>query len=290
MATIDKTISVENIGSSSNLIMPENWRGIIITPLNHTITKVNALLSATWQEDLKNPKSTRIYLPPLADMTEINDESTIYQDTNIGKRLKVRDGAYRHAWLMLMNLDQFNALKTHDNSRKGIYILDDANSLIGTDPDDTEVTFNPIKCKVFIEKLRRNDGSNRTMAVLAVDVEDSQQIDKNGFLLPDINFIDDLYPLTTVKLVVEAGATASSLVVNVTNVHDGVGISGLNPDGSDFTIGSGTITGATEDTSNPGRYTIAGTTMAGDVGLVAASAISLTDNAIEMKAAVPSGI
>jgi hypothetical protein len=261
---------IKNIGVSRVNEMPEQWEGLIIFPRSLTDTLANFALQSYWQDKIVAALGSRAYLFPIAIAEENTDEEDVYETTSLRHKLQVAKGKYSHKFHFGVGLSQHRAIQTFNDTEWGAGIYDTNGKILFTFSNAAETEAKGLRVKVFAEKMKRNDGSIKSKSVISVTVLDSNDIDKNGFLV-DGAFFSNLIPLTSVKLAVVGSPSATSYTISVINPNDGTGIVGLVA--ADFTMLSG-ATGLTDN--DDGTYTFAGTGMAtGPTNLKAASALSI---------------
>ena len=84
---LDCITDVENVGVSACKQFPQAVESFIKTPLDFTITAVNAATSASWQAAIVDSEAERVHLFPLAyDFENLSEEAT-RASSNLGKKL-----------------------------------------------------------------------------------------------------------------------------------------------------------------------------------------------------------
>jgi len=239
--------------------------GIMFAIDGHTNIAADFLLQASWEDDVQNQQ-----VFPLHNMKSFEDLSTepTYKDYDDGSRKLMEQGDYRFAAHFDLNECVKKQLLNFRGFQEGIYLI--YGDVIRGRTIDSGVNIVPIRLEdINIEKAMLPTMSEREVVKVVVDLKSDKDLNEYDYSRKMAWDVSDVDGLTEVDLSVVAGATASAIVVDVTADCGGQSkqISGLGTEITDWTIGSGTITGVTESTSVRGRYTIAGTTMAGDVNL-----------------------
>lgn len=273
----------KNLGLSACAQLPQMPRGMITTPASFKATPTQAVDPAFWQAALKALATNRIYLWPFFDDFKDNSEKAVYQMTPLSV-IPVRDGRYDFEFDIAQNLCLHKAMFTHRSNTGRVFLFDVNGNLFGTtDSNGNFVGFNVLMLNT--EKLILSNGTVATMSPIRLVLANNLEVDQSGALLT-ASFVNSLIRLTDVDLtVVGTPAASGTLVVDVTQSCDGVGVSGLVLADFVFKKTDGTAqttpaTTAVESTTVPGRYTLSktgGTAWAtGTIDLVAASVLSIT--------------
>lgn len=276
MAEINCASSQLPIGVSSCDKIIGLPKSFIFTPSNFSMTLENALLEATWQDAVKASSGGRILWAPNAHSIENLSTDAVYDDTVLSS-YKVDDGRYVWQFFMPLNMKQHRALKSYDKSGGRVFVVDRNNQIVGLTTDDT--TFKGFSCKVFVEKLRTNDGTVITASPVRIVLLDNNELDSNGRMIDARPFYAGVVPLTPAKVTVEGSPSATAGTIKVINANDGTSITGLVEADFAFLLTNGNDQSSTIDTftdNDDGTYTIASTGAAtGTIDLVAPADLSL---------------
>lgn len=251
-------------------------RGIITTPLDYTITAVEAASATKWQADIKANKSSRIYLFPkwAVNFENISSDET-REDTPLDS-LPVFPGQHRYRLFFRQNLEIHKNIYSHTGSNGRAFLIDHELKIIGTSNDNGTTLKGFLLTELNVQKLVPNDGAAATKTAVSLYMTDNNELDRNGFMIDGASFVNSLVGLTTVTLTQNGTATASLVKVDVKSKVDNVGISGLVQTDFDLTGIGGTPSGVTENPAGSGTYDIAGSTFtSGDVDLVTADQLSI---------------
>lgn len=273
------------IGVSSCDKILEYVKSFIYVPSNFVMTLEDALTGSKWQDAVKATKAQRAVWWPLAHMHENASTEAVYDDTVLST-YKVDDGKYIFDFMFKVNMTQHKAMKSYDRASGRVYLVDRNNLIQGFTTDN--VNFRGLTAKIFVEKLRTNDGSLTTATRVRVVLLDNQEIDRNGRLIDGGSFYSGIIPLTAAKITVGASASggdvtgspsATAGAVKVINANDGTGVVGLVKADFNFVLTNGDSQNSAIDTvtdNGDGTYTIASTSAAtGTVDLVAPSALTI---------------
>lgn len=261
--------------------------GIAFAIDGNTFSSANFLLEASWEDAIQ---AQQIF--PLMNMVSFEDNSTepTYKEYDSGSRRLMEQGNYRFTASFDVNECIKKQLINFRGFQEGIYLI--YGNVIRGRSIDAGLNIVPIR----IQELNVEKGSLPTMSdteivKVVVDLKSDKDLNEYDYSREMGWDVEELDGLTGVTLTVEAGATASSITVNVSADCGGntKPISGLGLTAGNWTIGTGTISSVTESTTARGQYTIAGAGMAGDVNL--ASPTVRTDNIMVISnGAVASGI
>lgn len=262
MATCNVTKG--NLGLSQCNKLPQMIVGMITTPADFSIPAatyaVEADLLTYLNAALLDPAADRIYLWPNFRTFENISTEAVYEDTPMAY-LPVRDGDYRFKFGIKENLCLHKKMYTHRASNGRVILIDNENQLIGTELSDGSFAGLTMQM-LHTEKFMFNDGSVSTKSPIVIALQNNKELDKDGSIL-QADFVGELYRIVDVTLTIVGTPTTSSIVVDVAAECDGTAITGLvvadfnltdDDDGANHAISS-----ATESSTVPGRYTLAGT-------------------------------
>jgi hypothetical protein len=260
--------------------------GIAFAIDGHSNTAADFLLEASWQDDIQ---AQQVF--PLMEMVSFEDQSTepTYQEYDSGKRRLMEQGDYRFTAMFDVNECTKKQLLNFRGFQEGIYLI--YGDVIRGRSIDAGTTVKPIRieqCNIMKESLPTMSETGRVGVV--IDLKSDKDLNEYDYSREMSWDVDELDGLTEVSLSIVT-ATASEIVVDVSADCGGNSkqISGLGTEITDWSVGSGTISGVTESATVRGRYTIAGATMAGDVDL--ASPVDRSDTVMVISSgAVASGI
>lgn len=270
---LDCITDQENIGASACKQFPQAIESIIKTPMDFTITAVNAALTAQWQNAVVLPAAQRIHVFPLAhDFENLSEEAT-RASSNLGKEVLVRLGQYRFRLLFRENLELHKAMYSHLGSAGRVFLRDINKKLISTS-DDGGVTLKGFLLDQFSpEKIQFGDGSTPSLSPIYISLANNEELDVYGVQMKFNAQTIALKPLIDVVIAVVGVPTGTSFILSVKSVYDNVGIPGLLT--ADFveTLGGGA---ATATDNGDGTYTFTGVGMTtGTVTLRAASLLTV---------------
>lgn len=262
--------------------------GIIFARSSHTETAENFLLEASWLEEVK---AQNVF--PLHNMKNFEDNSTEaqYHEYADGSRKLMEQGDYRFTAYFDVNECIKKQLANFRGFNEGIYLV--YGDVVRGRTIDSGTNVVPIRVdelNVGKATLPAMDGTPE-MIMITVDLYDYRDLNDYDYSREMAWDVKDLDGLTEVTLATSGTPTASEIIVDVSADcgGDSKEISGLGTETTDWTVGSGTITSVTESSTVRGRYTIAGTTMAGDVNL-AAPADRSDDVLVISSGAIDSGV
>lgn len=289
---LDCSTDFKNIGFADCKKLPEGVKSAILTPSTFTATLAQAVDPAFWQTSVLAGVATRCYVLPETISTEDTSTEASIEETDSGAEYLNKNKTYRQRLIFKENLAIHQNLYSHNGRGGRIFEIDLDNKLIGTYTDSTKTAIRGFKLNSFF-----NEGlMDRTYTTTAkfscrYSLADNTEMDSFGAMMDFTTVYNQIIRLTNAVITVLTSPTptGTAFTVDVKSGNDGgYAVTGLDSGGADFTIGTGTISSATEDTSVPGRYVIAGTGMAGDVNLVAANLLSVPG--WESVAAVATGI
>lgn len=278
------TAELANLGISRCTGMPQMPKSFIKTAANFRATPVQAVDPAFWQAAIMAGKAERVYkFPDFVNFEDVSEEA-IYQQTPLAD-LFVRPGKYMFRFHIVEGLCTHRAMFTHNGGNARIWMWDIANNLLATELVDGDFAGLNVSL-INLEKIKFSDGSVASTSPLYVVLKDSNEIDKNGVLIP-ADFVGELNRLTDVELTIPVtpATSATAIPVTVKNACDGTDVSGLVL--ADFVLltAAGVAQTITSVTESNGVYTINGTAFVdGTLNLVAPAA--LTVEAYESLAAV----
>ena len=266
----------ENLGAKCN-DLPSLPACMIETPDNFFIAPddyaTEALLLAKLQDAILDVSSKRIYYWPFFDGYEGNNEDTVYEENALAD-LKVRNGKYRFRVFFAKGLCLHKAMFTHATKGGRVFLYDVDGRLFGT--RDSQGNLRGFSISLLNpEKLIISDGSVATKSPVYVVLANSNEADKNGYVI-DLPELTTLNRLTDVTLAVVGTPTATTIVVSVTASCDGTPISGLVTADFVVTTAAGATQVVTAAEGDEGVYTLTGTDMvSGFVNLVAPASLSI---------------
>jgi len=255
---LDCITDVENVGVSACKQFPQAVESFIKTPLDFTITAVDAATSAAWQAAIVDTEAERVHLFPLAyDFENLSEEAT-RASSNLGKEVTTRLGQYRLRNLFRENLEVHKAMYTHLGSAGRIFLIDINKKLIGTS-DDSGTTLKGFTLDQFMpEKIQIGDGSTPSLSPIYYTLANSEELDINGVQLRFSTQLLAIKALTNVRLALVGSASATAFTISVKSVLDNVGVRGLLLADFTETLG-GTLSTVTDN--GDGTYDFAGTSM-----------------------------
>jgi hypothetical protein len=274
----------QNLGLTENTELPGLIRSIITTKKDFSFASADYASLAAFETALQNAiiagYASRVYLWPDFIASEDVSEENIYEDTPY-TMLDVRDGNYRYRFYIKQSLKMHKRIFTHKAYNGRVFLIDTENQVLGT--RDSDLNFMGFNLQLLKpEKMKVTDGSVSTKSPFLLCLANSKEWDQSGHILEAevaaaVNTVDRLADVT-VTVVTQ---TTASLVVDVKTTDDSVGVSGLVV--ADFTCLDGsaaaqTLTGATESTTVPGRYSLTKGTdfVNGTINIKAASVLSIT--------------
>lgn len=261
--------------------------GIIFAIDGQSNTAADFLLEASWNDDTQ---AQQVF--PLMNMKAFEDNSTepTYKEYDDGSRRLMEQGDYRLSAHFDLNECTKKQVLNFRGFEEGFYLV--YGDVIRGRTIDSGVTILPLRIgEVNVQKATLPTMADTEMIKIDIDLKSDKDLNEYDYSREMAWDVGELDGLTEVDLTVSAGATASSIVVDVAADcgGDSKQISGLGTEITDWTIGTGTISGVTESATVRGQYTIDGTGMAGDVDL--ASPIVRSDDVFVISSgAVASGI
>lgn len=246
----------------------------------YTMTLVNALLEATWTAARKAAVGSRLY--PFA--TAYNSEpanieqeykQAPFKGTVAGKR------GFEGVTLTIEGLtpQQIAKYQSFNNKNTKAYLVDTNKNIRGWS-DGTN--FKPFDVMLHVEDMRIAD--NMGVVKVRIEIMNPEQWNTDGYIVEPTWDVLALEGVNDVTLTVASPLT-SGASVTVTDTLSGNPIEGLVS--ADFVVKKGTgAVSATSVEGDSGVYALTFTTTSGahTVNLAAASAISLTDIAVEATA------
>ncbi len=219
-----------------------------------------ALLEAL-QDAIKAGRASRIYLWPTFVGVEDNSKAVAYEDTNLAY-LEADNGQYRYRLMISKSICMHKATFSHKRSDGRVFLIDKKNQLFGTKGVDGK--FKGFKLQLLNpENLMIGvDGSVATKSPIQIALDDTGEINENGYTVKAGSVISSLVPLADVTLTLVGSVSATTIVVDVKASCDGTPITGLVVADFALTETDGdpqTITSAVESTTVEGRYTLTGT-------------------------------
>lgn len=210
----------ENLYLSRCNKLPQQFRGMITTSMTFKLTPSNLATASSAKTALQNAlmsaKSTRIYL--WADFKTLEDvsEESIYEETSLSD-MEVRRGKYRYRGAIKEGLCLHKAQFSHRGGNQRVFFIDTDNQLFGT--KDTDGNFMGFTVSLLnTEKLKISDGSVSTKSPIYVVLKNSNEIDKNGELIDDASFVDELVRLTDVDIAI-VGTPSTTVIVFTVKQH-----------------------------------------------------------------------
>lgn len=267
---------LKNLGFSACKKLPRQVKGMITTPKGFTLTIADAGSAAAWQAAILAEPTARIYYWPTAVLVENINEEAVYEENSLST-IFVRDGRYKWRISFQENLNYHKDMYSHKNFQGRVFLIDDANQIIGTSLDDVNIQGFSIDL-LNPEKLFFNDGSAGSKTPVYVSLADNTELDKFGCMV-QADFLNTLVRLTTVDLTVNAlpAPIATGFDVTIVSSLDNSPILGLVL--ADFVLLDAvgvaqTITVLTDN--GDGTYTITGVGLVtGTIDLVDADALSI---------------
>lgn len=243
--------------------------GIMFAIDGHTNTAADFLLQASWEDDVQ---AQQVF--PLHNMKSFEDISTepTYHDYDDGSRKLMEQGDYRFVAHFDLNECTKKQVLNFRGFQEGIYLI--YGDVVRGRTTDAGTNIVPIRlADVNVEKGSLPTMSEREMVKVVIDLYSDKDLNEYDYSREMSWDVADVDGLTEVNLAVSGTPTASEVIVDVTADCGGNSkqISGLGTEITDWTIGTGTISGVAESTTVRGRYTITGSGMAGDVDLAAPS-------------------
>lgn len=274
-------VVVKNLGLSNCNEFPGLIVGMIETPDSFEVVAADLADPNDVKDALQTAllqATNRAYYWPNFDNVEVISEEAVYQDTPLAYR-RVRDGQYRFRFGISQNMCLHRAMYTHRRRNGRAILIDQDGNLIWTKKSNGNYAGFKIGL-LNTEKLKFNDGSVTAETPIVVALASNIELDKNGYMYDASSFINELYRIVDVELTIVGTPVASFIVVDVAAVCDGTAISGLVV--ADFSLidddngASHAISSATESTTVPGRYTLAGISFEDSkLNLVSAASLSI---------------
>lgn len=212
---------VENFGTWDKLLLVN--QGFEID------TQSNALLEATYTTAINAAKATRMY--PLFEHFNIepDSEERIQEEGFAGKVETVREGKDRVTFAMV-NIAFYNhkELRKHNNRKNlAVYIVTSQGYILGRSIDGTK--FLPLDLSDFyVNKRTFSDGTNIDRTSVYMVFKDAKQWNDDGVWVQPTDFDPLLLEgIKDVRLVSDAGLTATGATVTVQGASDTVGYIGL---------------------------------------------------------------
>lgn len=260
-------------------------RAMIVTPYDFDFdTVADALTLTNWQTAIKAIKGSRVY--PIMNFVQFEDNSVdeVYSTDLTGEKFQKK---MKLAFTASVDVNKAvsNYLRSHNYTKKRIFLIDESQSILCTSSDGTKVKgFTPSLFRVVGQKFAEADGKMLTQ--IKVSFLDSDEWNDEGVVLEpafaasDWNPLQELDGLTNVDVsLVSATAESVTVRVHMTDIAEGneLGeIYGLVLD--DFVQtrdGSAQVLTGAEDNGD-GTYTLAGTIANDDViSLAASSSLSI---------------
>ena len=277
--------AVANTGAN-RVNMPDyaSVRKLIITPLDFSFATTDlAMVAANWETAKKAAKGIRIY-PLVAAVTSADkSQDLVVESRPLAGDKPIREGKSGIEMMFDVNVNILKKLRTFNNYAGRVFLGDENNNIYGTSEDGT--VFQGFQIQNIWTSNYKNAGDSEAPKakmdlMLTAPIE---QADLGMVIKPTWNVydLDGLYDV--VGTVTNATTTGFKLQLQVED--SGVDIQGLAK--ADFVLTkAGVATTITTITDNAdGTITFAATLTSGTYTLtmVAASAISLTDWAIELK-------
>lgn len=256
---LDCITDVQNVGVSACKQFPQAVESFIKTPLDFTITAVDAATSAAWQAAIVDSEAERVHLFPLAyDFENLSEEAT-RASSNLGKEVTTRLGQYRMRNLFRENLEMHKAMYSHLGSGGRIFLIDINKKLIGTS-DDGGTTLKGFTLDQFIpEKIQFGDGSTPSLSPIYYSLANNEELDINGVQLRFNTQLLAIKALVDVRLAAVGTPLATGFTVSVKSILDNVGVRGLVT--ADFVKASGIAAAVFGTDNGDGTYTFTGAGM-----------------------------
>lgn len=253
---LDCITDVQNVGASACKQFPQALESIIKTPIDFTITAVDAADVANWQAEVVESADARIHVFPLAyDFENLSEEAT-RASSNLGKEVTTRLGQYRFRLLFRENLELHKAIYSHLGSGGRVFLIDMNKKLIGTS-DDGGVTLKGFLLDQFMpEKIQFGDGSTPSLSPVYMSLSNNDELDVNGQQIKFNTQLIALKPLVDVKLAVVGTPSATGFTVSVKSALDNVGVKGLLA--ADFILAGGIAAAVFGTDNGDGTYTFTG--------------------------------
>jgi hypothetical protein len=251
----------KKIGISDCSTIFQNLKGFIYTPKDFSITATDAADQSKWQDAIQDTPDARVVLfPQWAIEYENVSEESVNQETSLTS-IEVRPGNYRFKYWFTNNMEQHKSMYSFNGAKGRVFPIDRQNIIVGTSQDDGVTLQGLLLDRVQVDKLFVNDGSTVTYTPVTTLLADNTEVDDRG-VLTQADFVNDLIPLTPVVLATSGTPSDTEIIVDVSNVNDGIAVEGLDADSFSLTLPTGvtqTISGAAESAITPGRYTLSGT-------------------------------
>jgi hypothetical protein len=242
--------------------------GLIFARSSHTETSTDFLSESTWIDEVK---AQNVF--PLHNMKNFEDNSTEpqYYEYADGSRKLMEQGDYRFTASFDLNECTKKQVANFRGFNEGIYLV--YGDVIRGRTIDAGVNIVPIRISelnVAKASFPAMDGTPEMVAI-TVDLADYKDINDYDYSREMAWDVADVDGLTEVTLTTSGTPTASEIIVDVSAECGGNSkeISGLGTAITDWVVSAGTISSVTESSTVRGRYTIAGSLMAGTIDLAA---------------------
>lgn len=279
MAEICDTNDKLNIGFADCKKFPEAVKSCIWTPSDFTCTVAEAVDPDFWNAQQLIGKASRIYVYPETVDTEDTTSEVSIEEKSSGAEFKSKNHVYRKRLNFAENLEVFKNLYSHDDAGGRLFEIDTDTKLIGSYTDATKTEIRGFKLNSIInEGAMGRAYDTKASFWVRYSLTDNKELDVFGAMFDFTEVYNQLFRLTSANITVLASPvpTATGFTVDIKSANHGAfGVLGLDAGGADMTIGTGTISSATADVDNSGRYVIVGVGMAGDFDLVSASALTV---------------
>jgi len=220
-----------NTGIAGCIYNPKKMVGIFLVPKGAEIptaelAKTEAeLVTYIKTKIFETAKNNRWYpVKEFVSMTD-NSEETVFVTKGYGTKEPVRDGKYAFIFETNGGLCLSNSLRSFNNKKMGIFIMDDSGKLIGS---YTSTGMKAINLDLFYQHpVKQNDGTNPPLFRSEVVLTDAKDLNENidFYQFNDIDPLDEFSGLVdlTVKQITDAGAATIKVQILEACSKDNIG-------------------------------------------------------------------
>lgn len=265
-------------------------RKVFICPAGYSIaTETAALLESTWKTAIKTTSANRIYPFPLAVSVTPEGTDDQYQDRPLAGQKLIKEGLPGFSMMLDVNKSLARKLRSFNNRACSVFFADESGNIWGWSDDDTKVyAFDVEELRVGTQKF--SDGTGSVETPVKIVLKNATQWNDYGVVIQPTwnpNELDGVYDVTVEVVSSAAAKVVVRVCIDSFKTTDPLGqITGLVK--ADFSVADDTPSAETINTctdNGDGTYDLAFSPSLGadnyTVNLVACSAISLADLAIE---------
>ena len=270
---------------------------LAITSVNFAFdTVAEALTKANWLTGVKDVQSNRIYPTPYADDIADKTKDPTFFTSKIMGDIMVTEGTIAFQLIMgQQNEKVYSKLRSFNNKPIRFFGIDKNKNIIGTSPDGEKIE--GFEGTIYVTPRKISDGTKPSQFMIECTLKDlTEWTDRKAILQPykedaswSFNEIDGVYDVNLkASSVLATGCTVAVNIDSFKESDSNGQVVGLVK--ADFVLKSAigaakTITTLTD--KGDGTYTLVATLATGDtLNLVACSAISITDYAVESTGAI----